>query len=128
WPPSRWPPPRRVFPFSVFKVTGLMPTVLLEKTQAGTTLSAAEQAAFERGQARLDALCASAHQHGVRLFVDAEESWFQQTIDDLAEDHDAPVQPGARHRLEHLPALPPRPPGSPANRPRRAPARPITWA
>ncbi|WP_223649229.1 proline dehydrogenase family protein [Hymenobacter psoromatis] len=72
-------------PFSVFKVTGLMPTILLEKTQAGTTLSAAEQAAFERGQARLDALCASAHQHGVRLFVDAEESWFQQTIDDLAE-------------------------------------------
>ena len=72
-------------PFSVFKVTGLMPTILLEKTQAGTTLNPAEQAAFERGQARLDALCASAHQHGVRLFVDAEESWFQQTIDDLAE-------------------------------------------
>ena len=72
-------------PFSVFKVTGLMPTILLEKTQAGTLLSTAEQAAFERGQARLDALCASAHQHGVRLFVDAEESWFQQTIDDLAE-------------------------------------------
>jgi hypothetical protein len=22
-----------------------------------------------------------AHQHGVRLFVDAEESWFQHTID-----------------------------------------------
>ena len=36
-------------PFSVFKVTGLMPTALLEKTQAGTALSADEQAAFERG-------------------------------------------------------------------------------
>ena len=73
-------------PFSVFKVTGLMPTALLEKVQAGTTLAEAEQAAFERGKQRLDALCAHAHQHGVRLFVDAEESWFQQTIDDLAED------------------------------------------
>jgi proline dehydrogenase len=73
-------------PFSVFKVTGLMPTVLLEKTQAGTKLTEAEQAAFERGRQRLDALCARAHQHSVRLFVDAEESWFQQTIDDLAED------------------------------------------
>jgi proline dehydrogenase len=73
-------------PFSVFKVTGLMPTELLEKTQAGTALTDAEKAAFGRGRQRLDALCASAHQHGVRLFVDAEESWFQQTIDDLAED------------------------------------------
>ncbi|RZK24232.1 MAG: proline dehydrogenase [Hymenobacter sp.] len=72
-------------PFSVFKVTGLMPTALLEKVQAGTALTEAEKAAFERGRQRLDALCASAHQHGVRLFVDAEESWFQQTIDDLAE-------------------------------------------
>jgi proline dehydrogenase len=49
-------------PFSVFKVTGLMPTVLLEKTQAGTALNEAEKAAFERGRQRLDALCASAHQ------------------------------------------------------------------
>ncbi|MGI4733983.1 MAG: proline dehydrogenase family protein [Janthinobacterium lividum] len=72
-------------PFSVFKVTGLLATALLEKTQAGTPLTEAEQAAFERGRQRLDALCASAHQHGVRLFVDAEESWFQHTIDDLAE-------------------------------------------
>jgi proline dehydrogenase len=73
-------------PFSVFKVTGLMPTALLEKKQAGTALTAPEQASFDRGQQRLDALCASAHKHGVRLFVDAEESWFQHTIDELAED------------------------------------------
>jgi proline dehydrogenase len=73
-------------PFSVFKVTGLMPTTLLEKVQAGATLTPTETDTFARGRQRLDALCASAHQHGVRLFVDAEESWFQQTIDDLAED------------------------------------------
>jgi proline dehydrogenase len=73
-------------PFSVFKVTGLMPTVLLEKTQAGAALTPTEQATFDRGRERLDALCASAHKHGVRLFVDAEESWFQHTIDDLAEE------------------------------------------
>jgi proline dehydrogenase len=73
-------------PFSVFKVTGLMPTVLLEKTQAGAALTPTEQATFDRGCERLDALCASAHKHGVRLFVDAEESWFQHTIDDLAEE------------------------------------------
>ncbi|RZL09710.1 MAG: proline dehydrogenase, partial [Hymenobacter sp.] len=32
-----------------------------------------------------DALCASAHARGVRLFVDAEESWIQHSIDELAE-------------------------------------------
>ncbi|QKG56942.1 proline dehydrogenase family protein [Hymenobacter sp. BRD128] len=73
-------------PFSVFKVTGLMPTALLEKVQAGAALTPTEQATFDRGRERLNALCVSAHQHGVRLFVDAEESWFQQTIDDLAEE------------------------------------------
>ena len=71
-------------PFSVFKVTGLLPTALLEKKQAGTALSEAETAAFGRGEQRLDALCASAHARGVRLFVDAEESWIQHTIDELA--------------------------------------------
>ena len=72
-------------PFSVFKVTGLLPTALLEKKQAGEALSEGESAAFERGRQRLDALCASAHERGVRLFVDAEESWLQHTIDELAE-------------------------------------------
>ncbi|MGI4763338.1 MAG: proline dehydrogenase family protein [Janthinobacterium lividum] len=73
-------------PFSVFKVTGLMPTALLEKVQASAALTPSEKDTFARGRQRLDALCASANKHGVRLFVDAEESWFQQTIDDLAED------------------------------------------
>jgi len=72
-------------PFSVFKITGLMPTALLEKKQAGQALGPQEQAAYERGEQRLNALCASAHERGVRLFVDAEESWIQHTIDELAE-------------------------------------------
>lgn len=71
-------------PFSVFKVTGVADVAILEKIQAGQTLTVAEQAAHSRAVARVDALCARAHQHGIRLFVDAEESWFQQTIDDLA--------------------------------------------
>ncbi|GAA4370733.1 proline dehydrogenase family protein [Hymenobacter saemangeumensis] len=70
-------------PFSVFKVTGIADVAILEKIQAGQSLSTAEQTAHTRALARVDALCARAHQHGVRLFIDAEESWFQQTIDDL---------------------------------------------
>ena len=71
-------------PFSVFKVTGVAAVAILEKLQAGQALTATEQAAHGRALARVEALCERAHRHGVRLFVDAEESWFQQTIDDMA--------------------------------------------
>ena len=73
-------------PFSVFKVTGVANVAILEKLQAGQLLTAAEEAAHGRAVARVEALCARAHQHGVRLFIDAEESWFQHTIDQLAYD------------------------------------------
>ena len=74
----------KLIPFSVFKVTGVANVAILEKIQAGQFLTAAEEAAHNRAIARVEALCARAHQHGVRLFVDAEESWFQHTIDLLA--------------------------------------------
>ncbi|HEX8349744.1 MAG TPA: proline dehydrogenase family protein [Hymenobacter sp.] len=70
-------------PFSVFKVTGVADSVILEKVQAGKALSTAEQASFDRSKTRINAICARAHQYGVRVFVDAEESWFQKTIDEL---------------------------------------------
>jgi proline dehydrogenase len=71
-------------PFSVFKVTGLADSAVLEKVQAKQTLTKAEQVSYDRSKARVDAICARAHQYGVRVFVDAEESWFQETIDTLA--------------------------------------------
>ena len=71
-------------PFSVFKVTGLADVKILEKLQAKQPLSLVEIAQHERAISRMDAICARAHQHGVRVFVDAEESWFQHTIDELA--------------------------------------------
>ena len=70
-------------PFSVFKVTGLADSLILEKVQVGQALTPAEQASYDRGLARVDAICQRAHQYGVRVFVDAEESWFQATIDSL---------------------------------------------
>ena len=73
-------------PFSVFKVTGVANVAILEKIQAGQLLTTDEESAHARAVARVEALCIRAHQHGVRLFVDAEESWFQHTIDLLAYD------------------------------------------
>ncbi|NVO85069.1 proline dehydrogenase family protein [Hymenobacter terrestris] len=71
-------------PFSVFKVTGVGEVAILEKVQAGNTLSTVEQASFDKTVVRVNAICARAHQYGVRVFIDAEESWFQGTIDQLA--------------------------------------------
>ena len=76
----------RHIPFSVFKVTGLADAKILEKIQSKQPLSFDEVAQHERAVKRMDAICARAHEHGVRVFVDAEESWFQQTIDELAYD------------------------------------------
>jgi proline dehydrogenase len=71
-------------PFSVFKVTGIAPMELLEAVQRGDALSADDQAAFERVRARVDLLCRRAYEQNVRIFLDAEESWIQDTIDQLA--------------------------------------------
>jgi proline dehydrogenase len=74
----------RHIPFSVFKVTGLADVKILEKLQAKQPLTFDEVAQHERAVKRVDAICARAHEHGVRVFIDAEESWFQHTIDELA--------------------------------------------
>ncbi len=68
-------------PFSVFKVTGLADKDLLERAQSGKPLTREQQTALDRGLARVDAICKAAHDAGVRVFVDAEESWMQETID-----------------------------------------------
>ncbi len=71
-------------PFSVFKITGLAETELLEAIQRGDTLTEEEQAAYERVRERVDTLCHRAYERHVRIFIDAEESWIQDAIDTLA--------------------------------------------
>ncbi|WP_026968509.1 proline dehydrogenase family protein [Algoriphagus terrigena] len=70
-------------PFGVFKVTGLGDYHIMEKIQAGEKLTEEERAAFERTRGRVDRLCKAAHDLGVKIMSDAEESWFQDVIDDL---------------------------------------------
>lgn len=76
-------------PFTVFKTTGLAPFELLEKMSAfinnpNLSLSEDEEAMFQRLTARVDNICYTAHQQGVRVFIDAEETWIQDAIDALA--------------------------------------------
>lgn len=71
-------------PFCVFKVTGLGSFDLLEKVQTEVSLSADEVAAFERIKNRVDKICAKAHEFHIPLLIDAEDSWIQNPIDEIA--------------------------------------------
>ncbi len=68
-------------PVISIKVTALGSHELLEKFQNGEELSIEESKAFEKIQNRLDELCRVAGESGVAVFVDAEDSWIQDTID-----------------------------------------------
>lgn len=72
--------------FSALKVTGIAAFDLLEKAQSGSSLTSDEQASLQRGKARLEAICSKAAQLGQPLFIDAEETWIQDTIDAWAEE------------------------------------------
>ncbi|MEO5905974.1 MAG: proline dehydrogenase family protein, partial [Saprospiraceae bacterium] len=65
------------------KVTALAANDLLEKYQSGIKLTSEENSAFIRIRNRLDHLCRTAMDHGVAVFIDAEETWMQETIDEL---------------------------------------------
>ncbi len=56
-------------PFCVFKVTGIANLRLENKSRA---------------EERVQDICEAAHRSQVRIFIDAEETWFQNTIDRLA--------------------------------------------
>ncbi|MEY3009636.1 MAG: hypothetical protein RLZZ314_278 [Bacteroidota bacterium] len=76
--------------FAVFKVSGLSSNALLEKVgkamTGGAALSRHDEAAWERVQRRVRTLCEATAAAGGRILIDAEESWIQDAIDDLAED------------------------------------------
>ncbi|HTF03371.1 MAG TPA: proline dehydrogenase family protein, partial [Bacteroidia bacterium] len=73
-------------PFCVFKVTGLGRFALLEKVSAREKLSPEEEAEWKRVWKRVDDICAASENISKPVFVDAEDSWIQQAIDDLADE------------------------------------------
>jgi proline dehydrogenase len=75
---------KKEIPFCVFKVTGLAPFSLLEKVSSGSLLSPVEQSSWNSVKNRINLLCKKAFELKVPILIDAEESWIQQAIDDLA--------------------------------------------
>lgn len=71
-------------PLTVFKVTGLGRFSLLEKMDAKDTLDEGETAEYQRIRGRVNQICGLAHELDVKVMIDAEESWIQDTIDNLA--------------------------------------------
>jgi proline dehydrogenase len=70
--------------FAVFKVTGLGDFNIMTKIQAGEQLTEAEEQSFQRLRGRVDELCKAAFDSNVKILVDAEESWFQDVVDEMA--------------------------------------------
>jgi proline dehydrogenase len=73
-------------PITVFKVTGIGRFGLLEKLDAKIELSETEQREFEKVKQRCEKICRAAYDKNVPVMIDAEESWIQDTIDQLAMD------------------------------------------
>jgi len=67
------------------KITGFGRFGLFEKIQEGAQLDTSEMEEFERVKKRLDKVCKAAHDKDVTLYVDAEESWIQQPLDEMVE-------------------------------------------
>ncbi len=72
--------------FSVFKPTGLGRFALFEKVNAKLPLDEEEKKEYNRVKQRIDRICKACHSSNVRVLIDAEHSWIQDVIDDIARD------------------------------------------
>lgn len=72
-------------PFAVFKVTGISRFSILERSNdLNTKLSEIEKLELSLTISRIDKICLAAHENDIPVFIDAEESWIQDTIDRIA--------------------------------------------
>lgn len=65
------------------KITGLARFGLLERIQSAVTLTREELSEYRNVLKRIDAICYHAAQKGISIYIDAEESWIQDSIDHL---------------------------------------------
>ena len=71
-------------PFAVFKVTGISLFDILEKANSGIqNFSKEDLLEYQKVIERVDTICSVAHKNSIPIFIDAEETWIQNTIDDI---------------------------------------------
>lgn len=76
----------KLISFCVFKPTGVGRFDLLAKVDAKETLTEEEKQEFTRLLKRCDAICKACFDANIPVLVDAEHSWIQDTIDDIARE------------------------------------------
>ena len=76
---------KAAIPFAVFKPTGFGRFALYQKITEGGSLTRTEEEEWQRVVDRYDRVCKKAHDLGVSLLIDSEESWMQGAADELAE-------------------------------------------
>lgn len=72
-------------PYISVKLTGIGSRNIFRKLQGQEALTPNEQIAFARTERRLDMICKAAAEANITVYLDAEESWLQQPMDELAE-------------------------------------------
>jgi proline dehydrogenase len=73
----------KAIPFAVFKPTGFGRFALYEKIGEGKELTPDEAMEWGRVTGRFDRVCKKAHENGIAVLVDGEESWMQDAADNL---------------------------------------------
>ena len=71
-------------PFAVFKMSAIAPLGTLERMASKKKLDAKGQMKCESINRRVEEICSLAHKLGQPVMIDAEESWLQDAIDQMA--------------------------------------------
>ena len=66
------------------KLTGLVPNAILEKFQVDKHLEGEDKRIWDLFFSRIDDICKTGAELGVWIYIDAEESWIQESIDYIA--------------------------------------------
>ena len=67
------------------KLTGLGRFELLEKMDRKEQLNSNEEDEFNHLIKRIDSICHNAQNHNMSIFIDAEETWIQDTVDEITD-------------------------------------------
>ncbi|WP_162426810.1 proline dehydrogenase family protein [Pontibacter pudoricolor] len=73
------------FSYLSIKLTGIGHKDIFQKLHEKKPLTEQETQAYERTENRLDAVCKAVSAANLTLYIDAEESWMQDPMDELAE-------------------------------------------
>jgi proline dehydrogenase len=68
------------------KVSGLAKNAILEKKQNGESLTEEEQISYRAFKERMHEICDRARSRNIGISIDAEETWIQDTIDEVANE------------------------------------------